>query len=93
MYFHSVCGLYTARHLFQCVAEHKNSATGEHFLEGHGSYHLLNETLFNVLRTSQSKFDSLSLEMLYIDFEYSDRCNVSFETFCLTSSILFVSTS
>ena len=47
---------YTARHLFQRVAEHKNSAIGKGFLEAHGGNHLLNE----------SKFGCLVFEMLYI---------------------------
>ena len=57
---------YTARHLFQRVAEHKNSAIGKHFLEAHGSKHLLNQGHFNILRKCQSKFDCLVFEMLYI---------------------------
>ena len=57
---------YTARHLFQRVAEHKNSAIGKHFLEAHGSNHLLNESYFNILRKCESKFDCLVFEMLYI---------------------------
>ena len=57
---------YTARHLFQRVAEHKNSAIGKHFLEAHGSNHLLNESHFNILRKCESKFDCLVFEMLYI---------------------------
>ena len=51
---------YTARHLFQRVAEHKNSAIGKHFLEAHGSKHLLNQGHFNILRKCQSKFDCLA---------------------------------
>ena len=47
---------YTARHLFQRVAEHKNSAIGKHFLEVHGNKHLLNEGHFKILRKCQSKF-------------------------------------
>ena len=57
---------YTARHLFQRVAEHKNSAIGKHFLEAHGSKHLLNQGHFNILRKCQNKFDCLVFEMLYI---------------------------
>ena len=55
-----------ARHLFQRVAEHKNSAIGKHFLEAHGSKHLLNQGHFNILRKCLSKFDCLVFEMLYI---------------------------
>ena len=47
--YHFVCDLcdadyvgYTARHLFQRVAEHKNSAIGMHFHEAHGRSDLLN---------------------------------------------------
>ena len=57
---------YTARHLFQRVAEHKNSAIGKHFLEVHGNKHLLNEGHFKILRKCQSKFDCLIFEMLFI---------------------------
>ena len=57
---------YTARHLFQRVAEHKNSAIGKHFLEVHGNKHLLNEGHFKILRKCQSKFDCLVFEMLFI---------------------------
>ena len=57
---------YTARHLFQRVAEHKNSAIGKHFLEVHGNKHLLNEVHFKILRKCQSKFDCLIFEMLFI---------------------------
>ena len=32
---------YTARHLHQRIAEHKNSAIGRHFLEAHGNNNLL----------------------------------------------------
>ena len=35
---------YTARHLFQRVAEHKNSAIGKHFHEAHGRRDRLNES-------------------------------------------------
>ena len=57
---------YTARHLFQRVAEHKNSAIGKHFLEVHGNKYLLNEGHFKILRKCQSKFDCLVFEMLFI---------------------------
>ena len=57
---------YTARHLFQRVAEHKYSAIGQHFLEAHRNNHLLNESHFNILRKCQSKSDCLLFEMLYI---------------------------
>ena len=35
---------YTARHLFQRVAEHKNSPIGKHFHEAHGRRDRLNES-------------------------------------------------
>ena len=57
---------YTARHLFQHIAENKNSATGKHFLEAHGSSPIMNESHFNILRKCESKFDCLVFEMLYI---------------------------
>ena len=71
--YHFVCDLcaadyvgYTARHLFQRVAEHKNSAIGKHFHEGHGRRDRLNESHFKILRKCQGKFDCLVFEMLYI---------------------------
>ena len=57
---------YTARHLHQRMAEHKNSAIGRHFLEAHGNNNLLRESQFTVLRKCQSKFDCLVFEMLFI---------------------------
>ena len=57
---------YTARHLFQRVPEHKNSAIGNHFREAHGRRDRLNERHFKILRTCQGKFDWLVFEMLYI---------------------------
>ena len=57
---------YTARHLFQRVAEHKNSAIGKHFHEAHGRRDRLNESHFKILRKCQGKFDCLVFEMLYI---------------------------
>ena len=57
---------YTARHLFQRVAEHKNSAIGKHFCEAHGRRDRLNESHFKILRKCQGKFDCLVFEMLYI---------------------------
>ena len=57
---------YTARHLHQRIAEHKNSAIGRHFLEAHGNNNLLNENQFTVLRRCQGKFDCLVFEMLFI---------------------------
>ena len=57
---------YTARHLHQRIAEHKNSAIGGHFLEAHGNNNLLKENQFRVLRKCQDKFDCLVFEMLFI---------------------------
>ena len=50
---------YTARHLFQRVAEHKNSAIDKHFHDAHGRSELLNESHFKILRKCQGKFDCL----------------------------------
>ena len=57
---------YTARHLFQRVAEHKNSAIDKHFHDAHGRRDLLNESHFKILRKCQGKFDCLVFEMLHI---------------------------
>ena len=68
--YHFVCDLcdadyvgHTARHLFQRVAEHKNSAIGKHFHDAHGRSDLLNESHFKVLRKCQGKFDCLVFEL------------------------------
>ena len=73
VFYHFICDLcdadyvsYTARHLFQRVTEHKNSAIGNHFHEAHGRRDLLNESHFKILRKCQGKFDCLVFEMLYI---------------------------
>ena len=73
VFYHFVCDLcdadyvgYTARHLFQRVAEHKNSAIGNHFHEAHGRRDRLNESQFKILRKCQGKFDCLVFEMLSI---------------------------
>jgi len=55
---------YTARHLHQRVAEHKNLAIGKHLLEAHGDISLLNESQFRILQKCQGKFDCLVYEML-----------------------------
>ena len=57
---------YTARHLFQRAAEHKNSTIGKHFHEARGRRDRLNESHFKILRKCQGKFDCLVFEMLYI---------------------------
>ena len=71
--YHFVCDLcdadyvgYTARHLFQRVAEHKNSAIGKHFHDAHGRSDFLNESHFKIIRKCRGKFDCLVFEMLYI---------------------------
>ena len=71
--YHFVCDLrdadyvgYTARHLFQRVAEHKNSAIGKRLYEAHGGRDHLHESYFKILTRSQGKFDCLVFEMLYI---------------------------
>ena len=66
---------YTARHLFQRVAEHKNSAIGKHFHEVHGRRDRLNESHFKILRKCQGKFDCLVFEMLYIK-KFKPKLNV-----------------
>lgn len=55
---------YTARHLFQPVAEHKNSAIGKS--DAHDRGDILNESQFKILRKCQGKIDCLVFEMLYI---------------------------
>ena len=57
---------YTARHLFQRVTEHKNSAIGNNFHEAHGRRDLLNESHFKILRKCLGRFDCLVFEMLFI---------------------------
>ena len=80
--YHFVCDLcdadyvgYTARHLFQRVAEHKNSAIGKHLHEAHGRRDCLNESNFKILRKCQGKFDCLVFEMLYIK-KFKPKLNV-----------------
>ena len=48
---------YTARHLFQRVAEHKNSAIGKHYDDAHSRSNLLNENHSKILRKCQGRFD------------------------------------
>ena len=57
---------YTARHLYQRIAEHKYSSIGKHLLEAHGDKNLLNEGQFRVLKKCHGKFDCLVYEMLFI---------------------------
>ena len=77
---------YTARHLHQRIAEHKNSAIGRHFLEAHGNNNLLRESQFTVLRKCQSKFDCLVFEMLFIK-KLKPNLNIhTCETLCLIFS-------
>ena len=65
---------YTARHLHQRIAEHKNSAIGKHLLEVHGDISLLNESQFRILRKCQGKFDCLVYEMLCIWSTLEKKC-------------------
>ena len=69
--YHIVCDLcgadyvsYTARHLFQRVAE--DLAIGKLFHDAHDRGDLLNESQFEILKKCQGKFDFLVFEMLYI---------------------------
>ena len=55
---------YTARHLFQPVAEHKNAAIGKH--DAYDRSDILNESQFKILRKCQGKFDCLVFEMVYV---------------------------
>ena len=51
---------FTARHLHQRIAEHKNSAIGKHFSTDKGDTSLLKESqLFRILKRCQGKFDCL----------------------------------
>ena len=52
--------------IHQCIAEHKYSSIGKHFLETHGDKNLLNEGQFCVLKKCHGKFDCLVYEMLFI---------------------------
>ena len=86
--YHFICDLcdadyvgYTARHLFQRVTEHKNSAIGNHFHEAHGKRDLLNESHFKILRKCQGKFDCLVFEMLYIK-KFKPNLNVQTDSIC-----------
>ena len=54
---------YTARHLHQRMAEHKNSAIGKQLLKVHGDTSLLNESQFRIPRKCQGKFDCLVYEI------------------------------
>ena len=98
--YHFVCDLCdadyvgnTARHLFQRVAEHKNSAIDKHFHEAHGRRDRLNESHFKILRKCQCKFDCLVFEMLYIKkIKPNPNVQTDFDTcktFCLISKLFF----
>ena len=54
---------YTAKHLHQSIALHKNSAIGRHVLEAHGSNNHLKAIQLRVLRKCQGKFHRLVFEM------------------------------
>ena len=55
---------HTARHLFQRVAENKNSVSGKHFHKADYETDRLNESHFKFLRKFQGNFDCLVFEML-----------------------------
>ena len=57
---------YTARHLHQCISEHRYSAIRKHHETQHGNNRTKTDHLLKVLRKCNSKFDSLVYEMLYI---------------------------
>ena len=77
---------YTARQLFKRVAEHKNSAIGNHFHEAHGRRDLLNESHFKILRKCEGKFDCLVVEMLFIK---KFKPNFSVQTDSILPNFLF----
>ena len=86
--YHFVCDLchadsvgYIARHLFQRVAEHKNSAIGKHFHEAHGRRNRLNGSHFRILRKCQGKFDCLVFQMLYIK-KFKPNLNLQTDSIC-----------
>ena len=57
---------YTARHLHQCINEHKYSAIGKH-LEQHDLLKTdLADKQFSVVKKCRTKFDCLIFEMLFI---------------------------
>ena len=99
--YHLICDLcdadyvgYTARHLFQRVTEHKNSAIGHHFHEAHGRRDLFNASHFKILRKCQGKFDCLVFELLYIK-KFKPNLNVQPDSirakpFCLTCKLFFL---
>ena len=58
---------YTARYLFQRVAENKNSVIGKHFHKEDGKTDRLNVDHFKILRKFQDKFDCLVFEMLFVE--------------------------
>ena len=76
---------YTARHLHQRIAEHKNSAIGRHFLEAHGN-NLLKENQFTVLRKCQGKFDCLVFEMPFIK-NLKANLNTQTDSICAKSFV------
>ena len=47
---------YTARHLYQRIVEHTNSAIGKHFLTAREDTNLLKESQFRILKKDQGKF-------------------------------------
>ena len=67
---HVICAISVTQHKptpFPTLsAKHKYQAIGKHLTEAHGGSDLLNENCFKVLNKSQSKFDCLGFEMVYI---------------------------
>ena len=78
------CVGYTARHLHQRIAEHKYSASGRHFMEAHGSNHLLKENQFRVLRRYQKKFNRLVFGMTFIK---NHKPNLNIQTDCIRAKL------
>ena len=57
---------YTFRHLFQRIAEHKNSTIGKHLREEHNLQATNLQDQLNFLKNYRIKFDFLIYEMLFI---------------------------
>ena len=77
---------YTARHLHQCIAEHKYSAIGKHLLEVHSDKNLLYEDQFCVLKKCHGKFDCIVYEMLFIK---ELRPSLNTQTDSISAKLLF----
>jgi len=77
---------YTARHLFQRVAEHEYLAIRKHFLQAHSSDHVLRKCHLEQIQLFIIQ-NALHQETQPY-FECSDELYMH-KTFCLTSSIFF----